>query len=49
MKEIKERWNRMEDNLAEIKKELKDIKKREEEWRREYEKMGKIIEVLEKK
>ena len=31
MEEMKERWNRMEDNLGEIKKELKDIREREKE------------------
>ncbi|KYN44199.1 hypothetical protein ALC56_01382 [Trachymyrmex septentrionalis] len=40
MEEMKERWNRMEDNLGEIKKELKDIREREKEWGEEKKNRG---------
>lgn len=47
MKDFKGKWRRMEKSLDDIRKELGNMRKREEEWREERDRMGKRLEELE--
>lgn len=49
MKECREKWDRMEGNLAGIRRELVKMKGREEEWKAERERMEKSLGELEMK
>jgi len=49
MEECKGRWEKVEENMNAIRRELEDMRKREEEWRKEKMKMEKRLEDLEVK
>lgn len=49
MEETQRIWERLEESLVEIRKEIEGLKRREEEWRMEREKMISKIDILEKK
>lgn len=49
MEELKGKWERMDDKITVLMVELENMKKKEEDWRKERERMEKRLRELEKK